>query len=74
MSLVTNRFNQSSEQSQAMLLKPTVLIFGATAQIGRYILEHLNQEPDAVHIRVAVRSQALPRFGDPPRQRSFENL
>jgi uncharacterized protein YbjT (DUF2867 family) len=57
-----------------MLLKPTVLILGATGQIGRFILEHLKQEPDAVHIRVAARSQALPRFGDPPRQRSFENL
>ena len=38
-----------------MLLKPTVLILGATGQIGRFILEHLKKEPDAVHIRVAVR-------------------
>ena len=38
-----------------MLLKPTVLILGATGQIGRFILEHLKQEPDAVHIRVAAR-------------------
>jgi short subunit dehydrogenase-like uncharacterized protein len=38
-----------------MLLKPTVLILGATGQVGRFILEHLKREPDAVHIRVAAR-------------------
>ena len=39
----------------AMLLKPTVLILGATGQIGRFILEHLKHEPDMVHIRIATR-------------------
>jgi len=38
-----------------ILLKPTVVILGATGQIGRFILERLKQEPDAVHIRVAAR-------------------
>jgi NAD(P)H dehydrogenase (quinone) len=35
--------------------KPTVLILGATGQIGRFILEHLKREPDTVHIRVTAR-------------------
>jgi hypothetical protein len=35
------------------LLKPAVLILGATRRIGRFILEHLKQEPDAVMIRPA---------------------
>jgi NAD(P)H dehydrogenase (quinone) len=38
-----------------MLQKPTVLILGSTGQIGRFILEYLKREPDAVHIRVTAR-------------------
>lgn len=38
-----------------MLQKPTVLILGATGQIGRFIIEYLKREPDAVHIRVTAR-------------------
>jgi short subunit dehydrogenase-like uncharacterized protein len=38
-----------------MLLKPTVLILGATGQVGRSILEHLKHESDAVHIRIGTR-------------------
>jgi uncharacterized protein YbjT (DUF2867 family) len=38
-----------------MLQKPTVLILGSTGQIGRFILEYLKPEPDAVHIRVTAR-------------------
>jgi len=38
-----------------MLPKPTVLILGSTGQIGRFILEYLKREPDAVHIRVTAR-------------------
>jgi len=44
-----------------MLLKPTVLILGATGQIGRFILGHLKQEPDAVHIRVAALASVMLR-------------
>lgn len=44
-----------------MLLKPTVLILGATGQIGRFILGHLKQEPDAVHIRVAAIASVMLR-------------
>jgi NAD(P)H dehydrogenase (quinone) len=35
--------------------KPTILILGSTGQIGRFILEYLKREPDAVHIRVTAR-------------------
>jgi len=46
-----------------MLQKPTVLILGATGQIGRFILEYLKREPDAVHIRVtARRPEQVARF------------
>ena len=38
-----------------MLFKPTVLILGATGQIGRFILEHLKHEIDTIHIRIATR-------------------
>ena len=38
-----------------MLQKPTVLILGATGQIGRFILEYLKRESDAVHIRATAR-------------------
>jgi len=38
-----------------MLPKPTVLILGSTGQIGRFILEYLKREPDAVDIRVTAR-------------------
>ena len=38
-----------------MLQKPTVLILGSTGQIGRFILEYLKREPDAVDIRVTAR-------------------
>jgi NAD(P)H dehydrogenase (quinone) len=38
-----------------MLQKPTVLILGSTGEIGRFILEYLKREPDAVHIRVTAR-------------------
>lgn len=44
-----------------MLLKPTVLILGATGHIGRFILEHLKQEPGAVHIRVAALASVMLR-------------
>jgi hypothetical protein len=44
-----------------MLLKPTVLILGATGQIGRFILGHLKQEPDAVHIRVVALASVMLR-------------
>jgi uncharacterized protein YbjT (DUF2867 family) len=44
-----------------MLLKPTVLILGATGQIGRLILEHLKQEPDAIPIRVAAFASVIRR-------------
>ena len=44
-----------------MLLKPTVLILGATGQIGRFILEHLKQEPGAIHIRVAALARVMLR-------------
>jgi hypothetical protein len=38
-----------------MLQKPTVLILGSTGQIGRFILEYLKRESDAVHVRVTAR-------------------
>jgi hypothetical protein len=40
-----------------MVLKPTVLILGATGQIGSFILEHLKRQPDAVHIRLTLISE-----------------
>ncbi len=46
-----------------ILQKPTVLILGAIGQIGRFILEYLKREPDAVHIRVtARRPEQVARF------------
>jgi uncharacterized protein YbjT (DUF2867 family) len=50
------------------LLKPTVLILGATGQIGRFILGHLKQEPDAFHIRVAALASVMLRDKAGPKQ------
>jgi uncharacterized protein YbjT (DUF2867 family) len=50
-----------------MLLKPTVLILGATGQIGRFILEHLKHEPNTIHIRITTRRQEQVPSGDSAR-------
>jgi len=40
----------------ATLQKPTVLVLGASGQIGRFVVQQLDQTPGEVHIRVAART------------------
>jgi uncharacterized protein YbjT (DUF2867 family) len=40
----------------ATLQKPTVLVLGASGQIGRFVVQQLDQTPDEVHVRVAART------------------
>jgi len=38
----------------ATLQKPTVLVLGASGQIGRFVVQQLDQTPDEVHVRIAA--------------------
>jgi NAD(P)H dehydrogenase (quinone) len=40
----------------ATLQKPTVLVLGASGQIGRFVVQQLDQTPEEVHVRVAART------------------
>jgi NAD(P)H dehydrogenase (quinone) len=40
----------------ATLQKPTVLVLGASGQIGRFVVQRLYQTPGEVHVRVAART------------------
>jgi NAD(P)-dependent dehydrogenase (short-subunit alcohol dehydrogenase family) len=64
----TNRFDKIANTTRrdagmTMLQKPTVLILGSSGQIGRFILEYLKRESDAVHVRVTrKRREAVRSF------------
>jgi uncharacterized protein YbjT (DUF2867 family) len=40
----------------ATLQKPSVLVLGASGQIGRFVVQQLDQTPEEVHVRVAART------------------
>jgi NAD(P)H dehydrogenase (quinone) len=42
--------------SMATLQKPTVLVLGASGQIGRFVVQQLDQTPEEVQVRVAART------------------